>query len=45
MNFSPRTVLLVVLLAIESLIITGCANTGRGLKADFHHNEDKVEGH
>lgn len=43
MKFTPRTILLVVLLAIESLVITGCANTGRGIKRDTEHNLDKVQ--
>jgi predicted small secreted protein len=43
MNSSYRRLLLLVILGLESLIITGCANTGRGLKADYQHNEDKVE--
>ena len=43
MNFSTRRFLLVLLLAIESVVITGCANTGRGIKADAKHNADKVE--
>ncbi len=43
MNSPTRRLLLVLLLAIESVVITGCANTGRGLKADAKHNADKVE--
>ena len=43
MNSSTRRLLLVLLLAIESVIITGCANTGRGIKADAKHDADKVE--
>lgn len=43
MNSSFRRFLLVALLAIESVLIVGCANTGRGLKRDTQHNLDKVE--
>jgi predicted small secreted protein len=43
MNSTLRHLLLLVLLGLESLVITGCANTGRGMKADYQHNEDKVE--
>jgi predicted small secreted protein len=43
MNPHIRSLLLVLLLALETLIVTGCANTARGIKSDYHHNEDKVE--
>ena len=43
MNSHIRSLLLVVLLGLETLIVTGCASTARGIKSDYHHNEDKVE--
>jgi predicted small secreted protein len=43
MNFNPRTLILIVLVAVQSLIVAGCANTGRGLKRDTERNLDKVE--
>ena len=43
MNSHIRSLLLVLLLGLETLIVTGCANTARGVKADYHRNEDKVE--
>ena len=43
MKLNSRSLLLLVLFGLQSLIITGCANTGRGLKADAKHNADKVE--
>jgi predicted small secreted protein len=43
MNSPTRRFLLVILLALESVIITGCANTGRGIKADAKHDANKVE--
>jgi predicted small secreted protein len=42
MNFNPRTLLLLVLIALQSLIVAGCANTGRGIKADTHRNLEKL---
>lgn len=43
MKLNPRIVLLLTLIGLQSLIIAGCANTGRGLKADAKHNADKIE--
>jgi predicted small secreted protein len=43
MNTTIRHLLLLVLLGVEAFVITGCANTGRGLKADTEHNAQKVE--
>ena len=43
MNSTIRHLLLLVLMGLEALLITGCANTGRGMKADYQRNEDKVE--
>jgi predicted small secreted protein len=43
MNSQLRTLLLVLLLGLETLIVTGCANTGRGIQKDYQRNEDKVE--
>jgi predicted small secreted protein len=43
MKLTPRTLLLLILVGLQSLIVAGCANTGRGLKADAEHNADKVE--
>jgi predicted small secreted protein len=43
MKFTPRTLLLLVLIGLQSLIIAGCANTGRGIKRDTERNIDKVK--
>jgi predicted small secreted protein len=43
MNFNSRTLLILVLIGLQSLIVAGCANTGRGIKADTKRNLDKVE--
>lgn len=43
MKSNPRTLLLLILIGLQSLIVAGCANTGRGLKADAEHNADKIE--
>ena len=43
MKLTPRTLLVVVLIGLHSLLVAGCANTGRGLKADAKHNADKVK--
>lgn len=43
MKSNPRTLLLLVLIGLQSLIVAGCANTGRGLRADAEHNADKVK--
>jgi predicted small secreted protein len=40
---SIRTLLLLALLGIASLVATGCANTAHGISKDYHHAEDKVE--
>lgn len=42
MKLKPRTLLL-ILIGLQALFVAGCANTGRGLKADAKHNADKVE--
>lgn len=43
MKLTPRTLLVFVLIGLHSLLVAGCANTGRGLKADAKHNADKVK--
>lgn len=43
MKFNLRTLLLLILVSIQSLVVAGCANTGRGLKNDTKRNLDKVE--
>jgi predicted small secreted protein len=43
MKLNPRIILLLALLGLEALIVSGCANTGRGLKRDFNHNVDEVK--
>lgn len=43
MKLNPRTLILLILVGLQSLIVAGCANTGRGLKADAKHNANKIE--
>jgi len=43
MNSSIRTIVFLALLCLESLIVSGCANTAKGVSKDYHHAEDKVE--
>ena len=39
----PKNLLLCLLLAIEALIVAGCAHTMNGASQDYHSAEDHVE--
>jgi predicted small secreted protein len=43
MKLTTRTLLVLILIGVQSLVVAGCANTGRGIKADTKRNVDKVE--
>jgi predicted small secreted protein len=43
MKFNSRTLTLLILIGLQSLIVAGCANTGRGIKADTERNVQKVK--